>query len=418
MDPMRIVIDDHNLVPALESVRNEENVWCVIGQVPKKDNPLGNKYKLVDKGVEWDEFLDCLDDSKVLFCLVRQTVKEVPRFAFITWCGEGVPGQIKGKYGYHCKDMEQWIGHFHIQVNARAESDVEYSYIIKEMTKALGAAYESGQIEQGSGTGTKVHGSGYKKDTMYQNLQEQSQEYWSAQPASAASSAPREKKTVDDYKNIQGAGSLKNRFEDLAKPEPAPEIQRTGKRPDFSYKEPEPTPTNVFAQSSQPRAYQQQQQAAPAAAAAAPAAYQAPPPAAEPARVYAQYESAEEEPEPAYEEEEPAYEEPAVAAYEEPAYEQPAEEAYAEEAYEEEGYAEEAYEDEGYAEEGYAEEAAGGGLYCTALYDYPGENDGDLAFAEGDVITVLDQSDASGWWQGELNGVQGFFPSNFVELNQ
>ena len=43
------VIDDPKVVPALESVRNEENSWCVIGQVPKNQNPLGNKYKLVDQ---------------------------------------------------------------------------------------------------------------------------------------------------------------------------------------------------------------------------------------------------------------------------------------------------------------------------------------------------------------------------------
>ena len=52
------------------------------------------------------------------------------------------------------------------------------------------------------------------------------------------------------------------------------------------------------------------------------------------------------------------------------------------------------------------------------MYDYAGENAEDLAFREGDTITVLDQSDPSGWWQGELNGVTGFFPSNFVELIQ
>jgi hypothetical protein len=35
-------------------------------------------------------------------------------------------------------------------------------------------------------------------------------------------------------------------------------------------------------------------------------------------------------------------------------------------------------------------------------------------FQVGDVITVLNQEDA-GWWEGELNGVKGLFPSNYVE---
>ncbi len=52
---------------------------------------------------------------------------------------------------------------------------------------------------------------------------------------------------------------------------------------------------------------------------------------------------------------------------------------------------------------------------CRALYDYSGENEGDLSFKEGDVIVVWDRSDPSGWWDGEVNGVRGFFPSNFVE---
>jgi len=50
------------------------------------------------------------------------------------------------------------------------------------------------------------------------------------------------------------------------------------------------------------------------------------------------------------------------------------------------------------------------------VYDYEGEAEGDLVFNAGDEIIILDQTDPSGWWKGELNGVQGFFPSNFVEL--
>jgi len=55
-------------------------------------------------------------------------------------------------------------------------------------------------------------------------------------------------------------------------------------------------------------------------------------------------------------------------------------------------------------------------LQARALYDFAGETETDLPFYAGDTITVLDQSDPSGWWEGELNGVRGFFPSNFVEF--
>lgn len=62
-------------------------------------------------------------------------------------------------------------------------------------------------------------------------------------------------------------------------------------------------------------------------------------------------------------------------------------------------------------------DAGGGGQYvgtCTAQFDFPGENEGDLPFREGDVINVINNDDAEGWWEGELNGVRGFYPSNFT----
>ncbi|EMD42812.1 BAR/SH3 domain containing protein [Entamoeba histolytica HM-1:IMSS-B] len=48
----------------------------------------------------------------------------------------------------------------------------------------------------------------------------------------------------------------------------------------------------------------------------------------------------------------------------------------------------------------------------TALYDYTAVDAGELSFKEGDVITVLEKS--GDWWSGELNGVKGIFPSNYV----
>lgn len=47
---------------------------------------------------------------------------------------------------------------------------------------------------------------------------------------------------------------------------------------------------------------------------------------------------------------------------------------------------------------------------CRALYDYNPDDANELAFREGDIITIL-QKDASGWWQGELRGRIGVFPS-------
>uniref|UniRef100_A0A7S4HIR5 SH3 domain-containing protein n=1 Tax=Vannella robusta TaxID=1487602 RepID=A0A7S4HIR5_9EUKA len=142
--------------------------------------------------------------------------------------------------------------------------------------------------------------------------------------------------------------------------------------------------------------------------------------------------------------------------YDEGYYEEGYDEGYYEEGYEE-GYDEyyeggEGYYEEGY-EEGYDESASyssggysaptpaapggyggstaaastGGyrapppptppsnGFRARALYDYSGTHDYELSFAAGDIITVTQEDAATGWWTGELNGVVGPFPGNYVE---
>ncbi|PVD30262.1 hypothetical protein C0Q70_09525 [Pomacea canaliculata] len=51
---------------------------------------------------------------------------------------------------------------------------------------------------------------------------------------------------------------------------------------------------------------------------------------------------------------------------------------------------------------------------CTALYDYKAEQNDELSFKMGDVITVYGKTDG-GWWQGEINGRKGAFPSTYVK---
>lgn len=51
-------------------------------------------------------------------------------------------------------------------------------------------------------------------------------------------------------------------------------------------------------------------------------------------------------------------------------------------------------------------------LYVRALYDYDADDQTSLSFRQGDIIQVLTQLE-SGWWDGVINDVRGWFPSNY-----
>ncbi|XP_041631578.1 intersectin-1 isoform X2 [Drosophila kikkawai] len=48
-----------------------------------------------------------------------------------------------------------------------------------------------------------------------------------------------------------------------------------------------------------------------------------------------------------------------------------------------------------------------------ALYPYKAQNDDELSFDKDDIISVLGRDEPE-WWRGELNGLSGLFPSNYV----
>uniref|UniRef100_A0A670IC33 Intersectin 2 n=1 Tax=Podarcis muralis TaxID=64176 RepID=A0A670IC33_PODMU len=50
-----------------------------------------------------------------------------------------------------------------------------------------------------------------------------------------------------------------------------------------------------------------------------------------------------------------------------------------------------------------------------AMYDYRANNEDELSFSKGQLINVLNKEDAD-WWQGEINGSSGLFPSNYVKM--
>lgn len=54
---------------------------------------------------------------------------------------------------------------------------------------------------------------------------------------------------------------------------------------------------------------------------------------------------------------------------------------------------------------------------AIALYSFAGQQDGDLPFKKGDVITIVQKSDTTDdWWTGKVGAKKGIFPANYVEL--
>jgi son of sevenless-like protein len=64
---------------------------------------------------------------------------------------------------------------------------------------------------------------------------------------------------------------------------------------------------------------------------------------------------------------------------------------------------------------GIAGTAPPGTMYVRALYDYEADDRTSLSFHEGDIIQVITQLE-SGWWDGVINGVRGWFPSNYCRI--
>jgi len=54
------------------------------------------------------------------------------------------------------------------------------------------------------------------------------------------------------------------------------------------------------------------------------------------------------------------------------------------------------------------------GVKAQGVYDFNPQDDTELGFRVGEVITILKQN--GDWWEGELRGKRGLLPSNYVKL--
>lgn len=61
---------------------------------------------------------------------------------------------------------------------------------------------------------------------------------------------------------------------------------------------------------------------------------------------------------------------------------------------------------------GYAVSPEPPALFVRAMYDYDADDHTSLSFRRGDIIQVLNQLE-TGWWDGVIDNVRGWFPSNY-----
>jgi len=421
-----------------EVMKTPSTNWVLVGYVPKSDSKL----KVVGKGSGGlPEAAEQLSDGKVLFALVAFAINKNKKFAYIAWCGEGVTGMKKGLFNNHASDVAICFKGFHVQINARHESDVQEKDIVAKLTKASGASYDSGEKNQGS---TKL-----VPTSVAQGRQQASQSTVKSKTTDKADY--NKKNESEQFWNEQREDEEKQKQQKAQQPNPrSGDYNKSKERDQFwaqqkqeQTSQPSQRQTNVETGNSsnlknkfenppknQPPTKSNNQ---PGPRKAVTPVYDAPTP---PKKEVYTPPPQEEAPEPPIEEtqqeeqqeeiqQEVYQEEQVQETYQEEVQEEQVQETYQEEAQQEE-FQEEQVQEEQVQEEQVQEEQAqeefqgesvqdGSGSQCRALYDYDAENPDDLSFKEGDIITVLDKTDPSGWFEGEVNGVRGFFPSNFVE---
>ncbi|KAJ5894597.1 hypothetical protein N7495_006288 [Penicillium taxi] len=64
---------------------------------------------------------------------------------------------------------------------------------------------------------------------------------------------------------------------------------------------------------------------------------------------------------------------------------------------------------------GYAATPEPPALFVRAMYDYDADDHTSLSFRRGDIIQVLNQLE-TGWWDGVIDNVRGWFPSNYCTM--
>ncbi|KAJ2685370.1 actin binding protein [Coemansia spiralis] len=90
-----------------------------------------------------EDLADEFDDGKVQFGFVRveDPNTHLPKFVFISWCGQGVPVFRKGLVSSQVGEVQQVLNGSHVTVIAHCADDIQASEIMDKVERSSGAQY-------------------------------------------------------------------------------------------------------------------------------------------------------------------------------------------------------------------------------------------------------------------------------------
>ncbi|KCV71868.1 hypothetical protein H696_01282 [Fonticula alba] len=87
---------------------------------------------------------DELSDAHVMYGCVRVSVVgggERSKTAFVVWVPAGVPTVIKGMVHHHIKSVSEFMRPYHLQIDARETSDLDFETVHDRCERSAGARY-------------------------------------------------------------------------------------------------------------------------------------------------------------------------------------------------------------------------------------------------------------------------------------
>ena len=148
---------------AWKEVRNDKSPtnWALFGYEGKSFD-----LKLVGKGEDGvDELKEDLNSSKIMYAFLRveDPKTSLPKYVFLHWQGETVPGTRKGMSATHLRDVQKYFHGSHLTVNARNEDEVDEDDIVQKVSKVSSTEYNFKEERSFNDNVPKPVGSTHKK---------------------------------------------------------------------------------------------------------------------------------------------------------------------------------------------------------------------------------------------------------------